>query len=68
MKQDRQGENQLTKMPHVSPGQESGPGAQSLNRGVRDSGRGYSNQVLKRTAAGSGGVCALISRPLNTYS
>jgi transposase len=36
MKQDRQGETQQTKMPHVSPGQESGPGAQSLNRGVRD--------------------------------
>ena len=33
MKQDRQGETQQTKMPHVSPGQESGPGAPSLNRG-----------------------------------
>src|SRR5918992_1558131 len=36
MKQDHQGENQQTKMPRVSPGQESGPGARNLNRGVRD--------------------------------
>jgi hypothetical protein len=36
LKQERQGENQQAKMPHVPPGQESGPVAQSLNRGVRD--------------------------------
>jgi hypothetical protein len=36
MEPERQGETQQTKMPHVSPGPESGPGAQRLNRGVRD--------------------------------
>jgi Transposase len=36
MKPDRQGENQQAKMPHVPPGQESGPVAQRLHRGVRD--------------------------------
>jgi hypothetical protein len=36
MNKDRQGENHQTKMPHVPPRQESGPVAQSLNRGVRD--------------------------------
>jgi transposase len=36
MKKDRKGESQQAKMPHVPPGQESGPVAQSLNRGVRD--------------------------------
>jgi transposase len=36
MTQDRQGENQQAKMPHVPPGQESGPVAQRLHRGVRD--------------------------------
>jgi hypothetical protein len=36
MTQDRQGETPQTTLPYVSPGQESGSGAQSLNRGVRD--------------------------------
>jgi hypothetical protein len=45
MTQDRQGETPQTTMPHVSPGQESGPGAQRLNRGVRD-------RLAKLTPAG----------------